>query len=184
MRKFKCIISCKIQICLRWLAWFLQRYIIINHTQFCWAYECKDQSEAFRWVIAKLPVFSSLTRWLYYGGREVQNNDSENKITHYKHKCKPKKNLNNNSENIISSQKTQWQFQKQYNKSENNDKSDKPKEVGIVWDSAIGLGIDYSPLTARDICQSRCTGRTRRRTIDTLKRLEVALRRMISVTSI
>ncbi len=36
-----------------------------------------------------------------------------------------------------------------------NDKSDKPEEVGIVWDSAIGLGIDYSPLTGRDICQSR-----------------------------
>ncbi len=31
----------------------------------------------------------------------------------------------------------------------------KPKEVSIVWDSAIGLGIDYSPLTARDIGQSR-----------------------------
>ncbi len=38
-----------------------------------------------------------------------------------------------------------------------NDKSDKPEEVGIVWDSAIGLGIDYSPLTGWDICQSRCT---------------------------
>ncbi len=36
-----------------------------------------------------------------------------------------------------------------------NDKLDKPEEVGIVWDSAIGLGIDYSPLTGRDICQSR-----------------------------
>ncbi len=36
-----------------------------------------------------------------------------------------------------------------------NDKSDKPEEVGIVWDSAIGLGIDYSLLTGRDICQSR-----------------------------
>ncbi len=36
-----------------------------------------------------------------------------------------------------------------------NDKSDKPEEVGIVWDSAIGLGIDYSLLTGGDICQSR-----------------------------
>ncbi len=25
-----------------------------------------------------------------------------------------------------------------------NDKLDKPEEVGIAWDSAIGLGIDYS----------------------------------------
>ncbi len=33
--------------------------IITNHTRFCWAYECKDQSEAFRWVIAE-----TLTRWL------------------------------------------------------------------------------------------------------------------------
>ncbi len=32
---------------------FLQRCIITNHTWFCWPYECKDQSEAFRWVIAE-----------------------------------------------------------------------------------------------------------------------------------
>ncbi len=49
----------------------------------------------------------------------------------------------------MSNSKTKKQVRK------NNDKSDKPEEVGIVWDSAIGLGIDYSPLTGRDICQSR-----------------------------
>ncbi len=38
--------------------------IITNHTRCCWAYECKDQSEAFRWVIAEILVFSSLARWL------------------------------------------------------------------------------------------------------------------------
>ncbi len=38
--------------------------IITNHTQCCWVYECNDQSEAFRWVIAKMPVFSSLAHWL------------------------------------------------------------------------------------------------------------------------
>ncbi len=38
--------------------------IITNHTRCCWAYECNDQSEVFRWVIAKMPVFSSLGRWL------------------------------------------------------------------------------------------------------------------------
>ncbi len=47
-----------------------------------------------------------------------------------------------------------------------NDISDKPEEIGIVWDSAIGLRIDYSPLTGRDICQSRCTGRTKTRTAE------------------
>ncbi len=60
------------------------------------------------------------------------NHDSENKIRNYKRKCKSKK---------------QW-FRKH---------NDKPEEVGIVWDSAIGLGIDYSLLTGQDICQSRCT---------------------------
>ncbi len=30
-----------------------------NHTRCCWAYECKDQSEAFRWVIVKMSVFST-----------------------------------------------------------------------------------------------------------------------------
>ncbi len=73
-----------------------------------------------------------------------------------------------NSKNKIS-QKTQRQIRKQNNKPENtttnpktkqqvrkhNDKSDKPEEVGIVSDSAIGLGIDYSLLTGQNICQSR-----------------------------
>ncbi len=27
-------------------------HIITNHTRCCWAYECTDQSETFRWVIA------------------------------------------------------------------------------------------------------------------------------------
>ncbi len=102
------------------------------------------------------------------------NPDSENKITNYKRKSKKNKQIrkhNNNSENIITSQKTQWQIRKQNNKSENtttnlktkqqfrkhNDNSDKPEKVCIVWGSAIGLGIDDSPLTGRDSCQSRCT---------------------------
>ncbi len=38
--------------------------IITNHTRCCWAYGCNDQSEVFRWVIAKIPLFSSLARWL------------------------------------------------------------------------------------------------------------------------
>ncbi len=38
--------------------------IITNHTRCCWTYECNDQSEAFRWVIAKMSAFSSLDRWL------------------------------------------------------------------------------------------------------------------------
>ncbi len=78
------------------------------------------------------------------------NHDSENKITNYKCKCKSKKQ-NNKSENTMTNSKTKQQVRK------HNDKSDKPEEVGIVWDSAIGLGIDYSPLTGRDICQSRYT---------------------------
>ncbi len=66
------------------------------------------------------------------------NHDSENKITNYK--CKKKKK----------------QLRKHYNKSENTTTNQTNQKRG--------LGIDYSPLTGRDICQSRCTGRTRRRT--------------------
>ncbi len=61
------IISCLIQNCVRWARdrhVFTALRIITNHTRFCWAYECNDQSEVFRWVIAKMPVFSSLDRWL------------------------------------------------------------------------------------------------------------------------
>ncbi len=90
------------------------------------------------------------------------NHNYENKIINYKRKCKSKKQNNkfrkhnNYSENIITSQKTQWQIRKQKQQvRKHNGKSDKPEEVGIVWDSAIGLGIDYSLLTGRDICQSR-----------------------------
>ncbi len=36
---------------------FLQRCIITNHTRFCWSYECNNQSETFRWVIADTPCF-------------------------------------------------------------------------------------------------------------------------------
>ncbi len=43
---------------------FLQRCIITNHTRFCWAYGCDDQSEVSRWVIAQMLAFSSLTHWL------------------------------------------------------------------------------------------------------------------------
>ncbi len=43
---------------------FTELRIITNHTQCCWAYGCNDQSEVFRWVIAKILVFSSLARWL------------------------------------------------------------------------------------------------------------------------
>ncbi len=43
---------------------FVQRCIMANHTRCCWAYECNDQSDVFRWVIAKMQVFSSLTCWL------------------------------------------------------------------------------------------------------------------------
>ncbi len=99
-----------------------------------------------------------------YGDWEVQNKSRFWKQNKLQRKCKSKKTI---------IQKTQQQSQKHY-KSENtmtnpktkqirkhNDKSDKPEEVGIVWDGAIGLGIDYSPLTGRDICQSRY--RTRRR---------------------
>ncbi len=89
-----------------------------------------------------------------------------------KKKKKKIRKHNNNLENIITSQKTQWQIRKQNNKSENtttnlktkqqvikhNDKSDKPEKVDTVWGSAIGLGINVSPLTGRDSCQSRCTG--------------------------
>ncbi len=40
--------------------------IITNCTWCCWAYECNDQSEVFRWFMAKMPAFSSLARWLKY----------------------------------------------------------------------------------------------------------------------
>ncbi len=50
------IISCKIQICVRWLA-LNQRQARLyssahynHHTRLCWDYECSDQSETFRWV--------------------------------------------------------------------------------------------------------------------------------------
>ncbi len=39
-------------------------HIITNHTRCCWTYECNDQSEVFRWVIAKMLAFSSLAHWL------------------------------------------------------------------------------------------------------------------------
>ncbi len=39
---------------------FLQRCIITNHTRFFWAYECNDQSEALRLVIAETLEFCSL----------------------------------------------------------------------------------------------------------------------------
>ncbi len=39
---------------------FVHRCIITNHTRFCWAYECNDQSEAFRWVIADSVLFTCL----------------------------------------------------------------------------------------------------------------------------
>ncbi len=50
--------------------------IITNHTRCCWAYECKDQSEAFRWVIAEMSVFftRSLTENLYLVNSLVRNN--------------------------------------------------------------------------------------------------------------
>ncbi len=38
--------------------------IITNHIRFCWAYECNDQSEAFRWVIAETLLFRHRTHWL------------------------------------------------------------------------------------------------------------------------
>ncbi len=43
---------------------FLQGCIITNHTQFCWSYECNDQSEAFRWVTAETRCFVQGARWL------------------------------------------------------------------------------------------------------------------------
>ncbi len=43
--------------------------IITNQTRFCLAYECNDQSEAFRWVIAKMPVFSSIAHWIPLSGQ-------------------------------------------------------------------------------------------------------------------
>ncbi len=39
--------------------------IITNHIQFCLAYECMDQSEAFRWVIAETRCFlAACAGWL------------------------------------------------------------------------------------------------------------------------
>ncbi len=58
------IISCKIQIWVRWDRHvFTEMRIITNHTRFCWAYECNGQSEVFRWVIAEMLLLSSLSRW-------------------------------------------------------------------------------------------------------------------------
>ncbi len=58
----------------RWV--FTALRIITNHTRCCWAYECNDQSEVFRWVIAKFVVFSSLARWLntFLANSLVRNN--------------------------------------------------------------------------------------------------------------
>ncbi len=69
-RSVRHIINCWIQICVRLTGAELdtdaieQRCIITNHTRFCWVYECNDQSEMFRWVIAKMPMYSSLALWL------------------------------------------------------------------------------------------------------------------------
>ncbi len=54
--------------------------IITNPIRFCWAYECKDQSEAFRWVIAEAPLFHHHVRWLTEFSGEFSHQKQQVKV--------------------------------------------------------------------------------------------------------